>query len=53
MREGCEKGGIKLLEPIMDVEIVSPQDFVGGIIGDINSRRGQIRQPGAARQRRA
>ncbi|MFM1816715.1 MAG: hypothetical protein RLZ98_3410 [Pseudomonadota bacterium] len=43
MREGCEKGGIKLLEPIMDVEIVSPQDFVGGIIGDINSRRGQIR----------
>jgi elongation factor G len=43
MREGCEKGGIKLLEPVMDVEIVSPQDFVGGIIGDVNSRRGQIR----------
>ncbi|KUO55374.1 MAG: elongation factor G [Alphaproteobacteria bacterium BRH_c36] len=43
MREGCEKGGIKLLEPIMDVEITSPQDFVGGIIGDVNSRRGQVR----------
>jgi len=43
MREGCEKGGIKLLEPIMDVEIVSPGEFVGGIIGDVNSRRGQIR----------
>lgn len=43
MREGCEKGGIKLLEPVMDVEIVSPQDFVGGIIGDVNSRRGQVR----------
>ena len=43
MREGCEKGGIKLLEPVMDVEIVSPQEFVGGIIGDVNSRRGQIR----------
>jgi elongation factor G len=43
MREGCEKAGVKLLEPIMDVEVVSPQEFVGGVIGDINSRRGQIR----------
>ncbi|MEO7405081.1 MAG: elongation factor G, partial [Burkholderiales bacterium] len=43
MKEGCQKGGVKLLEPIMDVEVVSPQDFVGGVIGDINSRRGQIR----------
>ncbi|MEZ5856553.1 MAG: elongation factor G [Hyphomicrobiaceae bacterium] len=43
MREGCEKSGIKLLEPVMDVEVVTPGDYVGGIIGDINSRRGQIR----------
>ena len=43
MREGCEKAGIKLLEPIMDVEVVTPGDYVGGVIGDINSRRGQIR----------
>jgi elongation factor G len=43
MKEGCEKAGVKLLEPIMDVEVVTPGDFVGGIIGDINSRRGQIR----------
>jgi len=43
MKEGCEKGGVKLLEPIMDVEVVSPGDFVGGVIGDINSRRGQIK----------
>src|SRR5262245_1223370 len=43
MREGCEKGGVKLLEPIMDVEVVSPGDFVGSIIGDLNSRRGRIR----------
>jgi elongation factor G len=43
MREGCQKAGIKLLEPIMDVEVVTPGDFVGGVIGDINSRRGQIR----------
>ena len=43
MKEGCEKGGVRILEPIMDVEVVTPGDFVGGIIGDINSRRGQIR----------
>jgi elongation factor G len=43
MREGCAKAGVKLLEPIMDVEVVTPGDFVGSVIGDINSRRGQIR----------
>ncbi len=43
MREGCDKAGVKLLEPIMDVEVVTPGDFVGSVIGDINSRRGQIR----------
>jgi elongation factor G len=43
MREGSMKAGVKLLEPIMDVEVVSPGDFVGSVIGDINSRRGQIR----------
>jgi elongation factor G len=43
MREGTTKGGVKLLEPIMDVEVVTPGDFVGNVIGDINSRRGQIR----------
>ena len=37
------KAGVKLLEPIMDVEVVTPGDFVGSVIGDINSRRGQIR----------
>ena len=49
MREGCNKAGVKLLEPIMDVEVVTPGDFVGSVIGDINSRRGQILQPGDAR----
>jgi elongation factor G len=43
MKEGCDKAGVKILEPVMDVEVVTPGDFVGGIIGDINSRRGQIR----------
>ena len=43
MKEACDKAGVKLLEPVMDVEVVTPGDFVGGVIGDINSRRGQIR----------
>ena len=43
MKEGCDKAGVKLLEPIMDVEVVTPGEFVGGVIGDINSRRGQVR----------
>jgi len=43
VREGCEKAGVKLLEPIMDVEVVTPGEFVGSIIGDLNSRRGRIR----------
>jgi elongation factor G len=43
MKEGAQKAGLKLLEPVMDVEVVTPGDFVGGVIGDINSRRGQIR----------
>ncbi|MEO6152485.1 MAG: elongation factor G [Croceibacterium sp.] len=42
MREGAEKSGIKLLEPIMKVEVVTPEDFMGDVIGDLNSRRGQI-----------
>ena len=43
MREATTKAGVKLLEPVMDVEVVTPGDFVGSVIGDINSRRGQIR----------
>jgi len=41
-REGAQQAGVKLLEPIMKVEVVTPEDFLGGVIGDINSRRGQI-----------
>ena len=33
---------MKLLEPIMKVEVVSPEDYVGTVIGDLNSRRGMI-----------
>src|SRR4051812_6050746 len=42
MREGAGKAGIKLLEPIMKVEVVTPEDYLGDVIGDLNSRRGQI-----------
>jgi len=41
-RELREKGGPKLLEPIMKVEVTTPEDWVGDVIGDLNSRRGQI-----------
>ncbi len=41
-REGMSKAGPKLLEPIMKVEIVTPEDYMGDIIGDLNSRRGQV-----------
>jgi len=42
MREAAKKAGIKLLEPIMKVEVVTPEDYLGDVIGDLNSRRGQI-----------
>ena len=42
MREAAQKAGIKILEPIMKVEVVTPEDYLGDVIGDINSRRGQI-----------
>jgi elongation factor G len=42
MREVAQKSGIKLLEPIMKVEVVSPEEYLGDVIGDMNSRRGQI-----------
>jgi elongation factor G len=41
-RELASKGAVKLLEPIMKVEVVTPDDFLGGVIGDLNSRRGQV-----------
>ncbi len=42
LREGLQKAGPVLLEPIMKVEVTSPEEFLGGVIGDLNSRRGQI-----------
>jgi elongation factor G len=42
MKEALEKGAAVLLEPIMSVEVVVPEEFVGGVQGDLNSRRGNI-----------
>ena len=41
-KEACQKATLKLLEPIMKVEVVTPEDFMGDVIGDLNSRRGQV-----------
>jgi elongation factor G len=42
LREALQKGHSVLLEPIMKVECVTPEDYTGSVIGDLNSRRGQI-----------
>ena len=42
MRDGLKKAGAKLLEPIMKVEVVTPEEYTGGVIGDLTSRRGMI-----------
>ncbi len=41
-REGCRDAGVSLLEPVMAVEIVTPEDYMGSVSGDVNSRRGVI-----------
>lgn len=46
MREGVAKAGMTLLEPIMKVEVTTPEDFMGDVIGDLSSRRAQIQGTG-------
>ena len=41
-REACKKASPILLEPMFDLEVVTPEDFMGAIIGDLNSRRGKV-----------
>jgi len=41
-KDGCKKANPIILEPIMDVEVVTPEQFMGDVIGDLNSRRGKI-----------
>ena len=42
MKDAMQKGGSVLLEPIMKVEVTMPEDYMGDVIGDLNSRRGRI-----------
>ena len=42
-REGMQKGGPVILEPLMAVEVITPEEYMGDIIGDLNSRRGQVK----------
>src|SRR5690606_15428578 len=42
LKEGVRRADPALLEPIMDVEVRTPEEYMGDVIGDLNSRRGQI-----------
>ena len=44
MREGMKKAGAKLLEPIMSVEVITPEEYTGNIIGDLTSNRRKTSQ---------
>ena len=41
-QDACRKAGVKLLEPVMAIEVVTPEEYMGDVIGDLNARRGQI-----------
>ncbi|MBI2483999.1 elongation factor G, partial [Candidatus Uhrbacteria bacterium] len=43
-QEACKRAHLVLLEPVMKVEVVTPEQFMGEVIGDINSKRGQIQE---------
>ena len=43
-QEACRKAGLILLEPIMHVEVTTPEDFMGTVVGDLNAKRGQIQE---------
>jgi len=44
--EGARRAGAFILEPVMDTEVITPEDYMGDVMGDINSRRGQIQEMG-------
>ena len=41
-QDACKKGGVAILEPVLNVEVVTPETFMGDVIGDLNAKRGQI-----------
>ena len=46
IQEGCKKASPVLMEPMMSVEVVVPEEYLGDVMGDINSRRGNIEKMG-------
>jgi elongation factor G len=42
LQEAARKAGVKLLEPVMDIEVTTPEEYMGDVIGDINGRRGKV-----------
>ena len=42
LQEAARRAGVKILEPVMAVEVVTPEDYMGDVIGDLNSRRGRV-----------
>ncbi len=42
LKEAARKAGIQLLEPVLDVEVVTPDDYMGDVMGDLTGRRGHI-----------
>jgi elongation factor G len=42
LQEAARKAGVKLLEPVMAIEVTSPDDYMGEVIGDLNARRGKV-----------
>jgi len=43
-KDAAEKAGVELLEPIMSIEIITPEEYMGDVIGDLNSRRGRVKE---------
>ena len=46
VQEAAKRAGVKLLEPVMEVEVVTPEEYMGDVIGDLSSRRGKIDEMG-------
>ena len=46
LQEAARRAGVQLLEPVMAVEVVTPEDYMGDVIGDLNGRRGHIGEMG-------
>ena len=42
LQEAAKRAGVKLLEPVMEIEVITPEDYMGDVIGDLNSRRGKV-----------